>query len=157
MPCTSPASADFNGPYTYSVFSGEQRRLAANDPGSFRQLFEGCAAGDKPTMWRDLTWEAETPDGAWVVFMARTADTLEELENAAWFTVAPVPGREAPVDIETFIHGASQQPGRYLEVNVRLFTTETGSESMDGCTITPAVTPRVQSFGVSFECEPDLG
>ena len=147
----------FVGPYTYSDFSGEQRRLAANEPGSYRQLFEGCPAGSKPTAWGDLEWDLEVPDGTFVVFLARTADSLDELEDAEWFNVAAAPGRESPIEIEPFIKGANQEPGRYLEVEVRLFTTEVGGESEDGCTSTPALTPRVKTFGVQYECEPDFG
>jgi len=149
--------AGFGGPYTYSDMSGEQRRLASNEPGSYRQLFQGCGRDEKPTKWRDLSWEAELPDGTWVVFLARTADTIADLEDAEWFNLAAIPGRESPLGIEDFIKGANQAPGRYLEIDVRLFTTEVGSESNDGCTSVPAITPRVKRFGVSFECEPDLG
>jgi streptogramin lyase len=147
----------FVGPYTYSDFSGEQRRLAANDPGSYRQLFEGCAPGDKPTAWGDLEWDVDVPDNTFVVFLARTADSITDLEQAEWFNLIALPGRDAPVEIAPFIRGAGQEPGRYLELEVRLFTTETGSESADGCTSVPAVTPRVRGFGVQYECEPDFG
>jgi streptogramin lyase len=147
----------FVGPYTYSDFSGEQRRLAANEPGSYRQLFEGCAAGDKPTAWGDLEWDVDVPDNTFVVFLARTADTIAELEQAEWFNLIALPGRDSPAEIAPFIRGAGQEPGRYLELEVRLFTTETGGESADGCTSVPAVTPRVRSFGVQYECEPEFG
>jgi hypothetical protein len=148
----------FVGPYTYSDFSGEQRRLAANDPGSYRQVFEGCpATNNQPTDWKDLEWDVDVPDGTFVIFLARTADTPEDLADAEWFEVAAAPGRQSPLPIKPFIDGAGQTPGRYVEVEVRMFTTNVGEESKDRCTSVPAVTPRVKTFGVSFLCEPDLG
>jgi hypothetical protein len=137
--------------------SGEQRRLAANEPGSYRQLFEGCKPDAGPTQWKDFSWDVDVPDGTFVVFLARTADTLSDLEMAEWFEVTAAPGRDSPVAIVPFISGARQEPGRYIEIQVRLFTTELGEESKDRCTSIPAVTPRVKSFGLSFVCEPDLG
>lgn len=145
----------FVGPYTYSDMTGEQTRLAANEPGSYRQLFEGCAQG--PTSWRELDWDVELPDGTTVVFQARTADTVEALEAAEWFTLAALPGREAPLEIDPFIASAAQLPGKYIEIEVRLVTTETGGESRDGCTFTDATTPRVKAFSISHACTPDLG
>jgi hypothetical protein len=148
----------FVGPYTYSDFSGEQRRLAANDPGSYRQVFEGCpVTNNQPTDWQDLEWDVDVPDGTFVVFLARTAATPEDLADAEWFEVAAAPGRESPVSIKPFIDGAGQTPGRYVEIEVRLFTTKVGEESKDRCTSVPAVTPRVKNFGVSFLCAPELG
>jgi hypothetical protein len=145
----------FVGPYTYSDMSGEQRRLAANEPGSYRQVFEGCERN--VTDWRDLLWDVDVPDGTFVIFLARTAATPEDLAAAEWFEVAVAPGRDSPLAIDPFIEGAGQTPGRYIEVEVRLFTTELGEESKDRCTSIPATTPRVKSFGVSFLCEPSLG
>jgi hypothetical protein len=145
------------GPYTYSDMTGEQRRLASNDPGSYQQVFEGCKLGDKPTKWGKLSWDVEVPDGTLVVFLARTADSPAALKKAAWFQVTPVPGRDSPVEIEPFMKGAMQAPGRYLEIQVRLFTTKTGDESKDRCSSVPMITPRVKSFSVSHLCSTDLG
>jgi streptogramin lyase len=147
----------FLGPYTYSDMSGEQRRLAANEPGSYRQVFEGCTERNEPTDWQELEWDVEAPDGTFVIFLARTADSRSELEDAEWFEVAVAPGRQSPIDIDPFIAGAGQTAGKYVEIEVRLFTTKLGEESKDRCTSVPAVTPRVKSFGVSFLCRPDLG
>lgn len=147
----------FVGPYTYSDMSGEQRRLAANEPGSYRQVFEGCREDGNPTEWKDLEWDIDAPDGTFVIFLARTGDTLAELANADWFEVAGAPARQSPLPITPFIAGAGQSPGRYVEVEVRLFTTKVGEESKDRCMSVPAMTPRVKSFGVSYLCEPELG
>jgi len=146
----------FGGPYTYSDMTGEQRRLASNDPGSYSQTFEGCKLGDKPTKWGELSWDAETPDGTLVLFLARTADTPADLMNATWFQLGFSPGGKSPIEIDPYIKGAMQTSGRLLEVEVRLITTKTGGESKDRCTSVPAVTPRVKSFGVTRICQTNL-
>ena len=147
----------FVGPYTYSDMTGEQRRLAANEPGSYRQVFEGCKSTTKPTMWRNLSWDVDVPDGTYLVFRARSASTRAELETMAWVELTAVPGRDSPLEIADFFSSASQTLGRFVEVEVRLVTTQIGSESKDGCSAVPAVTPRVKGFGLDFLCAPDLG
>jgi hypothetical protein len=152
--------AGFEGPYTYSDMTGEQRRLAANDPGSYRQRFEGCA-GPKPTVWRDLSWDVEVPDGTFVLFLARTADTEAELERAPWFQIASTPGHKDPIAIGPFISGAMQTPGRLLEIDVRLYVREQIEidAPRDRCAAVAEpgmVTPRVKSFDVSHACAPGV-
>jgi hypothetical protein len=146
----------FSGPYTYSDMTGEQRRLAANEPGSYRQVFEGCKSL-KPTMWRNLSWDADVPTGTYLVFRARSAETAADLETAPWIQLAAVPGNDSPLPIKDYFTSAVQALGRFVEVEVQLVTTEIGSESKDGCSAVPAVTPRVKNFGLDFLCPPDLG
>jgi streptogramin lyase len=141
----------FVGPYTYSDMSGEQRRLSANDPGSYRQLFEGCAS-DQDTEWVELAWDVETPMGTTVVFRGRTADSVADLEDAEWFNITALPGRDGPRPLPTIIASVNQEPGRYFEIDVQLITTELGSTSKDGCSVTPATTPRVKGFSVTHVC-----
>lgn len=143
------------GPYTYSDMTGEQRRLAANEPGFYRQLFEGCA-GDT-TQWADFEWDVEAPDGTVVVFRLRTADSVDAIEQADWFSVTVVPGGTSPLAIEPFIAGAMQEPGKYVEIEVRLFTDDLGSGGgLCGEDGSPGVTPRVKSFALSYRCMPVL-
>ena len=146
----------FVGPYTYSDMSGEQRRLAANEPGTYRQMFEGCSDETIVTEWQDLEWDVVTPMGTYVVFRGRTAESVADLEEADWFPLTAVPGGMPPLPITQLIQAADQEPGRYLEVEVQLITTELGSESKDGCSVTPATTPRVRSFAVAHLCESSL-
>jgi streptogramin lyase len=146
----------FVGPYTYSDMSGEQRRLAANEPGTYRQLFEGCSDETLVTQWQDLEWDVATPMGTYVVFRARTADNVVDLEDAEWFPLTAVPGGMAPLPIAQLMEAADQESGRYLEVEVQLITTELGSESKDGCTVTSASSPRVRSFAVTHLCDNGL-
>ena len=79
----------------------------------------------------------DVPDGTFVVFLARTAATRAELDDAEWFEVAAAPGRDSPLDDPPFITGAGQTPGQFVEVEVRLFTTQLGEESKDRCTSVP--------------------
>ncbi len=141
----------FVGPYTYSDMSGEQRRLSANEPGSYRQMFEGCPA-DQDTEWKELAWDVETPMGTTVVFRGRTANSVADLEDAEWFNITALPGRDGPRALPTLIAGVDQEPGRYFEIDVQLITTELGETSKDGCSVTPATTPRVKSFSVTHVC-----
>ena len=149
--------AGFVGPYTYSDMTGEQRRLAANEPGSYRQVFEGCGKTDKPTKWRDLSWDADVPDGTYLVFRARSAETRAELDKMDWVELTAVPGRDSPLAIKDFFSSSLQTLGHFVEIEVTLVTSEAGSESKDGCSAVPALTPRVKHFGLDFLCEPDLG
>jgi hypothetical protein len=147
----------FAGPYTYSDMTGEQRRLAANEPGTYRQVFEGCKSSTKPTMWRNLSWDADLPTGTYLVFRARSAATRAGLETAQWVELTAVPGRDSPLEVADFFASASQTLGLLVEVEVQLVTTEIGSESKDGCSAVPAITPRVKSFGLDFLCAADVG
>jgi streptogramin lyase len=140
----------FDGPYTYSDMSGEQRRLAANDPGTYRTVFEGCAHGE--TDWRSLDYEVETPAATLVIFRARSADTIAELENAEWFDLGSAPGSRAPLPLQAAITPAGQASGRYLELMVLLFTDADDSTSKGGCSVSQGVSPRVLSFGLSKAC-----
>jgi len=148
-------------PYTYSDMTGEQLRLATNEPGHYRTVFEGCggAGGGEPgpTEWGELTWDAETPKGTVVVFVARTAETLDELDAADWFNVAALPGRDSPVDVAPYAAGASQTFGHYFEIEVRLITNDTGAAGdrcSDGADL---ITPRVKSFSVAYRCKQTPG
>jgi hypothetical protein len=49
-------------PYTYSDFTGYQRRVIAPD-GSWVRTFERCAAGGED-YWRTIVWDADAPPGA---------------------------------------------------------------------------------------------
>jgi hypothetical protein len=148
-------------PYTYSDMTGEQLRLATNEPGHYRTVFEGCGGdaggADGPTMWGDLEWDVETPDGTYVVFMARTADTVKDLEDADWFTLTALPGPTAALPLDDLASGADVDLQHYIEVEVRLITNDVGSAG-DRCGDgTDAVTPRVKSFVLTYRCKTEVG
>ena len=51
--------------YAYSDMTGVQTRLASAEPGWYRHTFVGCPDGH--TKWRVLNWDAEVPEGTWVI------------------------------------------------------------------------------------------
>jgi len=147
----------FVGPYTYSDMTGEQRRLAANEPGFYRQLFTGCAE-NVPTNWGELSWDVETPESSYVVFKARTADTPQALEAASWVAIAAAPGRNGPVGLASFFPQGTE---RYFEIEVRLFPSPPPlggmpgdlQEARLGCNPEKQLSsPRIKTFGATHSC-----
>jgi hypothetical protein len=140
----------FVGPYTYSDMTGEQRRLAANEPGSYRQLFEGCQGQDAQgdTVWADLEWEAEAPEGTRVVFLVRSADTLTELEQASWAAAGSAPSDNSLANLQQFLVAS----GRYLEVEVKLFSEDAAPVEKGSCEMVATLTPKVRSFRATHTC-----
>lgn len=141
----------FVGAYTYSDMTGEQLRLASNEPGHYSETFEGCK-GDLPTDWKQLTFDADVPMGTWVVFRVRLADTKADLVNEPFIDIAAIPGLSSPLDLETYLKSAKAD-GKFIEVQVELVTDDIGSPA-DGCgsDATVGKTPRVKAFGVTHTC-----
>jgi len=133
-------------PYTYSDMTGLQSVLAKNDPGHYRDRFEGCA-GTKKTSWADLDWDVSTPAGTSVMFRARTADTEAGLDTAKWVTMAVIPTAVPPVNLDTKFKAAGVVPGKFVDVEVWLSVTQ-NDQSL--------VSPKVKSFGVTHSCPPDV-
>lgn len=132
-------------PYTYSDMTGLQATLAKNDPGYYREVFEGCAAGS-PTTWVSLEFETETPTNTSVMFRARSADTVEALDSAKWIALATIPSDESPVDIGAKFVQQGGKHGRFLELEVWL--------SVSAVDPTGLLTPKVKKFGVIHGCPP---
>lgn len=124
--------------YAYSDMTGVQTRLAADEPGRYRHRFEGCDS--TATTWRLLDWDVEVPEGTWVIFNIRSADTLDQLKDAAWYSVACLTSSD-----ELNVAGLSNQKGKYLEVDVRF----TATDGQDGASFQSA---RIMSFGAKYEC-----
>lgn len=123
------------GPYTYSDFSGFTLRNFTAPQGTFRRLFRGCPQKDF-AMWRDITWEADTPPGTSVFVRVKTGMTLDDLVTAPYLG----PWDESPADL-----AASGVPnGRFLEVEVTLTTD------------TPGITPTLWDLDVTWTCPPVL-
>jgi hypothetical protein len=125
--------------YTYSDMTGQQLALAANDPGYYREIYDGCPDGD--TTWIDLFWSVETPPNTTVAFNARTAATQQALANAPWITIAHIPPDTSPASLTDHMQGTEML--RFLEIEVQL----QGAVGLDGL-----VSPRVLSFGVTHSC-----
>lgn len=126
--------------YTYSDMTGQQRALAANDPGYYREIFEGCQQGD--TTWIDLEWAVETPGDTYVVFLGRTAATEAGLESVDWITLARIPDDVSPMDLSDAF--GSTQLQKFIEIEVRLYG------ALGDTTI---ISPRVLSFGLTKTCQ----
>jgi hypothetical protein len=110
-------------PYTYSDFTGYQRRVIAPD-GMWEGQFERCARG-ADDRWGDLTWDVTAPPGE-LTITAKSADTIADLAGARLVSVAVVPDATPPVDIEALFAGAGETTGRFLHILVTLRTDSRG-------------------------------
>ncbi len=138
-------------PYTYSDMTGVQQQLAAAEaPGIYTQVFEGCAEGEQTT-WLDFSWDAETPAASRVVFQVRTADTLEGLEEAEFQGLVAVPSMRETVDLDATLTLSGEPAGRYVEIQVELYA-DVGMH--DRCSETPVTSPRVRAFTLAHRCPP---
>lgn len=134
-------------PYTYSDMTGLQATLAKNDPGYYREVFEGCEEGTLTT-WAELSWEVETPPDTSVMFRVRSADTHGGLASAKWVTVATIPADVSPADLGPKMSQQGATMGRYMEVEVWL--------SVGKVDPTGLLTPKVKSFGLTHGCPPSV-
>jgi streptogramin lyase len=105
-------------PYTYSDFTGYQRRIIAPD-GSWARTFERCAAGAED-YWRTLVWDADAPPGQ-ITINAQSADTELGLDGAPLVGLASLPDDVSPVDLAAAFAAAGEAPpGRFLRLIVTL-------------------------------------
>ncbi len=127
--------------YTYSDMTGAQLALAMNDPGWYREVFEGCQG--QGTEWYDLNWNVETEPGTFVRFRGRSSNDLNGLDQAPWVPLAKIPSDTPPVSIADKFNDKNLAMGYYFELEV----------SLEG-NLTPAgfVGPKVNAFSVSHRC-----
>jgi len=130
--------------YTYSDMTGQQLALAANDPGYYREVFDGCPGDD--TTWLLLDWEVETPANTSVRFKVRSAASADGLADENFFTVAAIPPDESPADLVAAFNTSGAEHKRFLEVEVWLKGTIDLNNGF--------ISPRVLSFGVVHTCSP---
>ncbi len=76
-------------PYTYSDFTGFQRRMFVSPRATWTEHFELC--DDQGARWGDALWTVETSERTWVVIVVRTADSLDELDDATPVILATIP------------------------------------------------------------------
>jgi len=126
--------------YTYSDMTGAQLALATNDPGYYRQIFEGC---DGENVWWELSWDVDVLPNTSVKFRGRTADMASGLDQATWVPLAKIPPDQSPANILGAFDAKGIALEKFLEIEVSL----QGSVGLDGI-----VSPRVNSFGVSHFC-----
>jgi hypothetical protein len=131
----------FNGAYTYSDMTGSQASLQTGGFGRYRHVFEGCAVETaSPTEWHALDWNVRAPAGSHITFVARTGDDPGALAPPQGVPLATVEPDQPPVDILSKLMEAGVESGRYLELEVSMY-------SDDGATL-----PIVFSFGAAHTC-----
>ncbi len=107
----------FVNPYTYSDFVGFGLNYFANPRGSYRFTVDSGTACTR-FRWTTLNTTVATPPGTAVQFYVRSSDTTAGLASQTWigpFTGATINLAAAPGPVPN---------GRYLEVDVRLSTTD---------------------------------
>ena len=127
--------------YAYSDMTGIQTRLAANEPGWYRSLFNPCTGLNETPTWHTLKWDVEAPTGTWIMFNVRTADTPEDLKTATWSTVACIspPGGKGQASIAAL-------SGKLVEAEVRFIAT--GDPAKAGS----VQSARIKAFSVVYQC-----
>jgi len=108
-------------PYTYSDMTGYALKTITAPQGYYRHVFEGWET--QATAWNLIYVDADLPgDGkTFVKVRFRVADTLQGLAQQAWFgPYGPYPPMTFPLDLTQIANIV----GRYLEVEVTLFTTD---------------------------------
>ncbi|MBX3271435.1 MAG: hypothetical protein KF729_14305 [Sandaracinaceae bacterium] len=124
----------FVSPYTYSDFIGFGLNVFANPRGHYRFVVDSGA--DCITYrWQAIDWSADVPPETSVEFFVRSAGTVADLATRPWlgpFTGIPANLTVAPGPVPA---------GRYLEVEVRLATTNR------------SITPRVYSASARGQCD----
>jgi streptogramin lyase len=105
-------------PYTYSDFTGYQRRLMV-PRGTWTRDYERCAV-DSFDRWGTITWDADVPVGAELSITGASADTSAGLDAASSVSLAAVPSDVPPVDVEAAFAVAGVPLLRFLRVTVTL-------------------------------------
>ncbi len=107
-------------PYTYSDMTGYALKTITAPQGYYRHVFEGWQT--QATAWNLIYVDADLPgDGkTFVKVRFRVADTVQGLGDQAWFgPYGPYPPAVFPLDLMAIANIV----GRYLEVEVTLYTT----------------------------------
>jgi hypothetical protein len=91
--------------------------------GSYTRVYDSRLAceGDRTTYWSQFYWNVVTPENTEIQFVARTADSIEQLGLSPEMTIAVVPSDTGPVDLEEiFTSYGMENNMRYMEVLVML-------------------------------------
>jgi len=138
---TTNALALKGNAYAYSDMTGIQTRLAAAEPGWYRNLFNPCTGQNETPTWHTLKWDVEAPTGTWIMFNVRTADTPKDLKTATWSTVACIapPGGKGQASIAAL-------SGKLVEAEVRFAAT--GDPAKAGS----VQSARIKAFSVVYQC-----
>jgi hypothetical protein len=105
-------------PYTYSDFTGYQRRLMI-PRGTWTRDYERCDT-DSFDRWGTLEWDADVPAGARLTITGASATTVDGLDAATDVTLATVPSDVPPVDITAAFAAAGVPLYAHLRITVTL-------------------------------------
>lgn len=133
----------FVQPYTYSDMTGSQLRFATNQTGYFRQTFAGCP-NTITTDWLQLRWDAAVPAGTSIRFMARGADTQNDLLGVDWHPIASVPGDISPLQLEAALSQSGFAKKKFLQVEAQLVAVR----EADGTSRSPLL----RSMEITYHC-----
>jgi hypothetical protein len=139
-------------PYMYSDMTGQQLKLATNDPGYYRQVFGPCGDGDAEaeTIWKSIEWEVELLPGTHVIVNFRVSDTRAGLASSDWITtVISADNLTGSRNIEAFMTDLGTSA--YVEIEVQLFP-ELEEPTDDACYSDSGISPRVKKLGVARVC-----
>lgn len=138
---TQRLTPPFNGAYTYSDMTGSQASLQTGGYGRYRHVFDGCAPDlASPTEWHELDFDVRAPTGSHVTFLARTGDDAAALQPAQGVLLATIEPDEPTIDINEKLMAAGVTSGRFLELEVDLYSDADGA------------VPVVFSFSAAHTC-----
>jgi streptogramin lyase len=123
------------GLYTYSDFTGYQLRNFTAPQGTYRQTFVSPDCGID-TIWRYVVWDATVPPKTSIQVFVTVSNDINELTNPA---LRKGPFTTSPADLAA----AGVPKGRYLRVEFVLKSDD----------LQNAVSPKLKSFDVNYECE----
>jgi len=139
--------------YAYSDMTGVQTRLASGGPGWYRHIFEGCEDMEE-TFWRTLEWDVDAPDDTWTMFYARSADTLDALDQEMWQPVVTCVDGPGCSNAAAF----TDLKGKYIELEIRLTAIDLEEgDGPKGCSQAVGESVRVRKVRVSHDCSAPLG
>jgi hypothetical protein len=127
--------------YAYSDMTGVQTRLASDEPGWYRHVFEGCDEGAS-TDWRKLEWDVETPTGTYTLFSVRSADNVADLADAPWKPAVSCASGEDCMTVE--------ETGRFIEVEVRLTASAAAEVGAQGCSFEAGASARIKRVAAKY-------
>jgi DNA-binding beta-propeller fold protein YncE len=130
------------GPYTYSDFTGFQRRNFTAPRGTYSQVYEGGCYIGVPD-WGSFTWDATTPVGTSLRFEVQTAADALALDAAPIVVLAEVPADAPPIDVGDAFTAAGVVPDAFLRLTIVLLSLDRETS------------PVVHDFALSWECAGD--
>jgi hypothetical protein len=111
-------------PYTYSDFTGYQRRRLVPS-GTWTRNYHRCDI-NPADHWGSIFWDVTAPPGE-VTIKAFSAPSVDGLRTAPQVTLAVIPTATSPVDVEAAFAAAGVPTFPYLRIDVVLEGTADGA------------------------------